>query len=159
MSQLSSSVPPMPCKSIDSVAESTPSPRRSGRIRRSLQQVVSDLSAQGSELEETGTMLTVPDLDCSQFRLNIPVLDQPEPSPSSARTEEPSAGPSGLHQSAVSAETPSSGVQLILPSELPPLTCTIVPRTAETAVQTDLHIEESDVVVVVPRQGGRLSLI
>ena len=123
-------------------------------------------------------MVTVSSLS-SPAHLSIPVLDPDQEG--SELTEslhsvlseaEPQPGTSGVTQSAVvqqqspslqsSPEQPTTDQLQQLPSDqtvylLPPNVVVTQPLF-DRGSQTDLHLEEDDTVLVVPKGGGRLSL-
>ena len=110
------------------------------RARRSLEEVVRDLSASST------TMETVSELDSSsKLLLKIPILDPAlEPGLDSSQSDAP-----------LQSDVPRTEEPIYLdPADFSPRTEVYVPQ--ET--QTDIHVGPGDVLVVVPATGGRLQL-
>ena len=164
LSQLST--PVTPAHSLDLSDSQTPMSQSSRRSRRSLSQVVRELSSSAEQ-----SMVTVSSLS-SPAHLSIPVLDpDQEFLPSESVKVEPQPGTSDASESAVvqlrmppsqsSSQQTSDQLQQ-LPTDqtvylLPPSVVVTQP-TFDKGSQTDLHLEQDDTVLVVPKGGGRLSL-
>ena len=171
MSQLST--PVTPARSLDVSDAQTPMSQSSRRSRRSLSQVVRELSSTAEQ-----SLMTVSTIS-SPANLSIPVLDPEREGSELAESlhsvsseAEPQPGTSGETQSAVvqqqspsvqsSPEQPTTVQPQQLPSDrtvylLPPNVVVTQP-SFDRGSQTDLHLEEDDTVLVVPKGGGRLSL-
>ena len=152
-------LPPTPCKSgAETSFGSRTTPRRSAR--RSLDQVVQELSS------SVGTMETVSELGIpSPAPLSIPVLE-PEEVRELSGISGATAATAATAASSSSSRTSSSGgttsdsqdlYELVDPSTLPAGTV-VRPVPVCTATQTELHLDPDDVVLVIPRGGGRLHL-
>ena len=173
LSQLST--PVTPAHSLDQSDSQTPMSQSSRRSRRSLSQVVQELS---SSVEQS--MVTVSSLS-SPGHLSIPVLDPEQEgselaeslhSESSEHEAEPQPGTSGVTQpTVVQQQSPSSQSspeqQTTDPlQEIPtdqtvyllPPNVVVTQPSFDRGSQTDLHLEQDDTVLVVPKGGGRLSL-
>ena len=165
LSQLST--PVTPAHSLDLSDSQIPMSQSSRRSRRSLSQVVRELSSSAEQ-----SMVTVSSLS-SPVHLSIPVLDPDQESLLSESIKvEPQPGTSDATESAVvQLRMPSSQTSSIqqtsdqlqqLPTDqtvylLPPSVVVTQP-TFDKGSQTDLHLEQDDTVLVVPEGGGRLSL-
>ena len=138
------SMPSTPGKSFLDESSSSRTTRQS--LRRSLEQVVHELST------TAGTLETVSELS-SPAPLRIPVLD-PESTLELSRGTTTTSRDSSSGSSSTSSQ---SIVELLDPAQLPVGTeIRVAPTTVGT--QTTLHLERDDIVLVVPRGGGRLNL-
>ena len=146
LSDVSQSSQDSPCRKVTKVITSTPRSSSSTqndsrgsagstRTRRSLEQIVKDLSATST------TMETVSELDSpSKFVLQIPILDA---------EQEPQAELSQPREAEVAQTS-----HLRDPSR----TDTEPPTLHAAESQTDIHVGPGDILVVVPAGGGRLEL-
>ena len=150
---LLSSIPSTPCSS-------TASSKISSRVRR--------IRATDSSSEEDETMLTVSSLERSGDTLDIPILNDPDPERSfstprrsrriaSASSSTPVARPlataAGRDQTEEPVVASTEGAVFIDPGRWSPSTV-VVPVFKDAAVQTDFHVEETDVLLAFKGRVG-----